>query len=142
MSVNPGSNAILNTPIDKTAPPGPLFIAEHNAATETLHNSAKRHLVRSIDEIKPNGIFSGSNIPYALKSIASTASRSSAKSEFKYDFKENEPEADFQFFERSSVPRGAVTKAPVITIRQIRSTVRCFTGKKGRIPDSCSQLLR
>jgi len=63
ISVNPGSDAILKIPIDKTAPPGPLLIDEHNAATETLHKITKRHLVRSIEEIITKGTFSGRSIP-------------------------------------------------------------------------------
>ena len=140
ISVNPGSNAILNMPTDKTAPPGPLLIDEHNAATETLHKTAKRHLVRSIEEIITKGTFSGRSIPNALKNEARVARRNKEKSVYKKFFKLNCE--GFHILEKKSVPSGAVTKAAVITIRHIRSTVRCFTGKYGRIPDSCNQLLR
>lgn len=140
ISVSPGNSAILNIPIDNTAPPGPLLIDEHSAAIETLHARVNKHLVKSNDDITVKGTLSGRSIPNAPRAEARVARRNKEKRVVKKLLELNCP--GFHILEKKSVPRGAVTKALIMTMRHIRSTVRCLTGKYGRIPESCNQLLR
>jgi hypothetical protein len=136
----PGRRARLNKPRESIAPPGPLVMAEHTQAAATLQSTAKRHLAGINRDIVSTETPSGTRKPNATRVMAVVVRISTVVIVLKKCPAKETPSPLPVFHDSAikSVPSGVPTRQVSITIRHREKIERCFNGKYGITPDSCS----